>query len=56
MGRALAIQKASKMWQDGIGIPYASTWLNQRRWTEVDLNPGPGGPPEGYWAEDPEVL
>ena len=47
MGRALAIQKASKMWQDGIGIPYASTWLNQRRWTEVDLNPGPGGPPEG---------
>ena len=47
MGRALAIQKASKMWQDGIGIPYASTWLNQRRWTEVDLSSGTGGPPEG---------
>ena len=47
MGRALEIQKASKMWQDGIGIPYASTWLNQRRWTEVDLSAGTGGPPEG---------
>ena len=46
MGRALEIQKASKMWQDGIGIPYASTWLNQRRWTEVDLSAGIGGPPD----------
>lgn len=56
MGRALAIQKASKMWQDGIGIPYASTWLNQRRWEEVVLSPDSGGPPDGYWTEDPEVL
>ncbi len=47
MGRALTIQMASKMWQDGIGIPYASTWLNQRRWTEVDLSASPSGPPDG---------
>lgn len=47
MGRALEIQKASKMWQDGVGIPYASTWLNQRRWEEVVLSPDSGGPPAG---------
>ena len=35
MGRALEIQVASDMWQRGVGIPYASTWLNGQRWKDV---------------------
>ncbi len=34
MGRALLSQMASREWTDGVGIPYAATWLNQRRWTD----------------------
>ena len=35
MGRALKTQSASPDWQRGIGIPNASTWLNQRRWEDL---------------------
>jgi len=35
MGRALQKQVSSPKWQDGIGIPYASTWLNNARWEDV---------------------
>lgn len=34
MATALRRQKSSEQWQAGIGIPYASTWLNQRMWEE----------------------
>lgn len=34
MARGLMRQLKSEMWQEGIGIPYASTWLNQRRWED----------------------
>lgn len=34
MARALKAQMRSRRWRDGIGIPYASTWLNQKRWTD----------------------
>lgn len=34
MGAALRRQKQSRQWQEGVGIPYASTWLNGRRWEE----------------------
>ena len=34
MARALKRQKDTQQWQEGIGIPHASTWLNQRRWTD----------------------
>jgi hypothetical protein len=39
MGAALRRQKESRQWQEGVGIPYASTWLNARTWEEecVDL-------------------
>ena len=40
MGVALKAQLASEDWQRGIGIPYASTWLNGRRW-EDDLTKQP---------------
>lgn len=57
MARALKRQKASRMWQEGIGIPHASTWLNQRRWTDK-LPERPEAPPPsgGAWAPDPEVT
>lgn len=29
------------MWADGIGIPYASTWLNQKRWTREPVKRQP---------------
>lgn len=37
MATALKRQKKSAEWLRGVGIPYASTWLNQRRW-EDDLS------------------
>lgn len=37
MAVALKAQKQSEAWLQGIGIPYASTWINQRRW-EDDLS------------------
>ena len=35
---ALGLKRAldSEAWQRGIGIPYASTWLNNRRWEDED--------------------
>ena len=36
IGRALEKQIASKSWQAGIGKPYASTYLNRRRWEDVE--------------------
>lgn len=53
MARALKRQKDTQQWQEGIGIPHASTWLNQRRWT--DKLPEPVRPRDtGGWAGDPE--
>ena len=37
IGKALRRQKAWDEWQRGVGIPYLSTYLNQRRW-EDDLS------------------
>lgn len=34
MGKALKRQMQSEEWQRGIGIPYASTWINKRRWED----------------------
>ena len=35
IGHALKLLKASQAWQDGVGIPYAATFLNQRRWEDA---------------------
>lgn len=53
MARALKRQMASSQWRDGVGIPHASTWLNQQRWT--DKLPEAPRPQDGGWARDPEV-
>lgn len=55
IGRGLVIQKASEEWQRGIGIPYASTYLNQRRWEDAFEAAAPEEQPTG-WADDPEVI
>lgn len=34
MGKALTMLKESRQWKEGVGIPYASTWLNSRAWRE----------------------
>lgn len=40
MAKALKKQKKSEDWQKGIGIPHASTWLNNSRWEdEVQVAP-----------------
>lgn len=44
MAKALKRQMQTEQWQRGIGIPYASTWLNQRRWEDETGKPSPSGP------------
>ena len=55
---ALLLQIKTPDWVAGIGIPYASTYLNNQRWTDVPKPPSHDAPAEasGGWAEDPEVL
>lgn len=43
MSRALKAQMMSDQWTEGVGIPYASTWLNGHRW-EDELNKSSGMP------------
>lgn len=47
MARGLQRALRSEDWQRGIGIPYASTWLNNRRWEDEDkpLPTGATAPP-----------
>ena len=53
MARALKRQKNSRQWQDGVGIPHASRWLRDRRWTDK-LPEVPKPRDTGGWADDPE--
>ena len=53
MAQALVAAKATESWQAGIGIPYASTWINQRRWEDELRVPGAQ---QSGWAESPEVY
>lgn len=49
MGNALMAQVKGEQWRRGVGIPYASTWLNNRRWEDDPL-------PAGQDAEDDGPL
>jgi hypothetical protein len=50
IGKALRRQMATDSWQRGVGIPYAATYLNQRRWED---DPEPNLPaPQQKEAED----
>ncbi|MBR4545004.1 MAG: helix-turn-helix domain-containing protein [Oscillibacter sp.] len=46
MGKCLIRQVDSDMWRRGVGIPYASTWLNQCYWEDADDNAPDDNPPE----------
>lgn len=55
MARALKRQMATRAWREGVGIPHASTWLNQQRWTDkLPEEPRPRG--AGGRVKDLEVL
>ena len=56
MAHALRRQMESESWRAGVGIPYASTWLNNQRWTDAPKRPAAASaPPSGGWAPDPEA-
>ena len=46
MARALQAQVRSESWRDGVGIPYAKTWLNNARWKDTPRPPRDPEPPE----------
>lgn len=55
MARALKRQKASRQWQDGIGIPHACRWLSNRRWTDkLPEEPQEGERSGSSWADAPD--
>ncbi len=59
MARTLRRQKASELWQRGIGIPQPAQWIKDRRWEDEDVGPAvPHAPPEPRrtWTNDPEVT
>ena len=59
MGRRLKDQMSSEEWKRGVGIPYASTYLNQRRWEDEDKSSttqADAAASTGSWAPDPEVM
>lgn len=53
MALALMRQTQSDEWQRGIGIPYLSTWINQRRWEDEDRAPVAPTQPQHYQEEVP---
>lgn len=44
MAAALVRQKKRGDWKQGVGIPYASTWLNGRRWEDEERGPDTAQP------------
>lgn len=56
MGRRLKDQMSTEDWQRGVGVPYASTYLNQRRW-EDEVKAGPTlQPVQDYERSDLPLL
>lgn len=54
---ALLWQIKTEEWTRGIGLPYASTYLNNQRWKDKPKTPPEHDPPSsGGWAEDREVF
>lgn len=46
IAKALRRQMATDQWQRGIGIPYPSTYLRQRRWEDEIADPETPDPPD----------
>lgn len=59
MGKALQREINSEMWRKGVGIPYASSWLNSRAWEDEIVDTPrivPRSGTESGWAETGEVF
>lgn len=56
MARVLKRQMQTAQWQRGIGIPYASTYLNDRRWEDEDRPPIPAVQNAGMVIAEQEVA
>lgn len=57
IGKALLVQIQSPSWKEGYGRPYASTYLNNERWTDIpQMTKGATAQPSGGWADSKEVL
>lgn len=56
MARVLKRQMQTAQWQRGIGIPYASTYLNNRRWEDEDRPPIPAVQNAGRVVTTTEVA
>lgn len=57
IGKALMVQIESPSWKEGYGKPYASTYLNNERWTDVSQMPRRStAQSSGGWADSKEVL
>ena len=54
IGKALLVLRQTRDWQEGVGIPHASTFLNNARWEDADGLTIQA--PRVGWAEDPEVM
>lgn len=60
MGKVLVLQMKTRQWNDGVGVPYASTWIRafgKEELPDVEtlMALGSGTSPAG-WAPDPEVM
>lgn len=56
MATSLAKQVKSQNWLSGVGVPHASTWLNNHGW-EDDWGPAPGGlPPRTELPNNEEAV
>lgn len=56
IGKSLEKLKATENWKRGVGIPYASTFLNGARWADADELSDTGQAHNSGWMDDPEVL
>jgi hypothetical protein len=45
-------QKSSRMWQEGIGIPYPSTYLNQARFLDEPIEEDKKSAPQWWTSND----
>lgn len=56
MHQSLKTQATAKMWKNGYGIPYAATWINDRRWEDLPQQGVTTDSQGSGWAADEEVL
>ena len=53
---ALEKQKCSRMWQEGIGIPHPSTYLNQARFLDEHIEDVVKKPELAWWSTNELML